>query len=129
MIKGRKKSGRFFHDDDRALNFKRYKRNGTSLRKTYGDHALKMHEEQREAQSKLRKEMEDEVATQTTTKTQKYAAQVTGLPECRVVCRMKRMGGAFGGKETRSVFVSTGAALAASRCEFLFLLIFVFCLC
>ena len=54
-------------------------------------------------------------STQTTTKTQKYAAQVTGLPECRVVCRMKRMGGAFGGKETRSVFVSTAAALAASR--------------
>lgn len=54
-------------------------------------------------------------STQTTTKTQKFAAQVTGLPECRVVARMKRMGGAFGGKETRSVFVSTAAALAASR--------------
>tara|TARA_B100000795_G_scaffold266397_1_gene249521 strand:+ start:2589 stop:5351 length:2763 start_codon:yes stop_codon:yes gene_type:complete len=54
-------------------------------------------------------------STQTTTKTQKFAAQVSGLPLCRVVCRMKRMGGAFGGKETRSVFVSTGAALAASR--------------
>ena len=54
-------------------------------------------------------------STQTTTKTQKFAAQVSNLPLCRVVCRMKRMGGAFGGKETRSVFVSTAAALAASR--------------
>ena len=69
-------------------------------------------------------EMTVYASTQTTTKTQKYAAQVTGLPECRVVCRMKRMGGAFGGKETRSVFVSTGAALAASRCVFFF---FLFC--
>ena len=30
-----------------------------------------------------------------------------------MVCRSKRMGGAFGGKETRSVFLSCVAALSA----------------
>ncbi len=34
-------------------------------------------------------------------------------PPHQVVCRMKRMGGGFGGKETRSVFISCAAALAA----------------
>lgn len=31
----------------------------------------------------------------------------------QVVCRTKRMGGSFGGKETRSMFLSCVAALAA----------------
>ena len=61
------------------------------------------------------REMEVFASTQTTTKTHKFAAQVCGLPESRVVVRMKRMGGAFGGKETRSVFASTAVALAAHR--------------
>ena len=54
-------------------------------------------------------------STQTTMKTQKFAALVCGLDQSKVVCRMKRMGGGFGGKETRSVFVSTAAAFAAHR--------------
>ena len=41
------------------MNFKRYKRKGTSLTKKYGDQALNSHEEQREAQSKLRNEMQE----------------------------------------------------------------------
>jgi xanthine dehydrogenase/oxidase len=61
------------------------------------------------------REMEVFASTQTTTKTHKFAAQVCGLAESRVVVRMKRMGGAFGGKETRSVFASTAVALAAHR--------------
>lgn len=41
------------------------------------------------------------------------AARVCGLPANRVVCRVKRMGGGFGGKETRNVFASCAAAVAA----------------
>jgi len=42
-------------------------------------------------------------------------AKVTGLPAARVVARVRRMGGGFGGKETRSVFVSVCAAAAAVK--------------
>jgi len=52
-------------------------------------------------------------STQATDKTQKMAARVCGLPANRVVCRVKRMGGGFGGKETRNVFASCAAAVAA----------------
>ena len=41
------------------------------------------------------------------------AARACGLPANRVVCRVKRMGGGFGGKETRNVFASCAAAVAA----------------
>ena len=33
----------------------------------------------------------------------------------KLVCKVKRMGGAFGGKETRSVFVSMSLAVAAQK--------------
>jgi len=52
-------------------------------------------------------------SSQNAAKTQNFTASVTGLPAHRVTCRMKRMGGGFGGKETRSVFVGVTAALAA----------------
>ena len=54
-------------------------------------------------------------STQAPTKTQKFCASATGTPASKVVCRMKRMGGGFGGKETRSVFISAAAAVAAKR--------------
>jgi xanthine dehydrogenase/oxidase len=54
-------------------------------------------------------------STQAPTKTQKFCASATGTPASKVVCRMKRMGGGFGGKETRSVFISAVAAVAAKR--------------
>ena len=54
-------------------------------------------------------------STQAPTKTQKYCAKSTGTPASKVVVRMKRMGGGFGGKETRSVFASCAAAVAAKR--------------
>ena len=55
-------------------------------------------------------------STQNPTKTQKFAARACGgIPASKVVCRVKRMGGGFGGKETRSVFVSSAAALCAHR--------------
>ena len=52
-------------------------------------------------------------STQATTKTQNFCASCTGTPAAKVVVRMKRMGGGFGGKETRSVFASCAAAVAA----------------
>lgn len=57
--------------------------------------------------------MELFASTQNATKTQMFAAHVCGVPASGVVCRVKRMGGAFGGKETRSVFISCAVALAA----------------
>eukprot|EP00984_Skeletonema_dohrnii_P014364 scaffold6018_cov94-Skeletonema_dohrnii-CCMP3373.AAC.4 len=52
-------------------------------------------------------------STQAPTKTQDFCARVTNTPAAKVVVRMKRMGGGFGGKETRSVFVATAAAVSA----------------
>jgi xanthine dehydrogenase/oxidase len=52
-------------------------------------------------------------STQAPTKTQTYCASATNTPASKVVVRVKRMGGGFGGKETRSVFVSAAAAVAA----------------
>lgn len=54
-------------------------------------------------------------STQNAMKTQTFAAKACGLDCSRVVCRVKRMGGGFGGKETRSVWLSSIAALAAVR--------------
>lgn len=54
-------------------------------------------------------------STQAPTKTQKFCASSTGTPAAKVVCRVKRMGGGFGGKETRSVFASCAAAVAAKK--------------
>lgn len=52
-------------------------------------------------------------STQNLTKTQNFCASVCGIPAAQVVARCKRMGGGFGGKETRSVFIACTAALAA----------------
>ncbi|XP_008563570.1 PREDICTED: xanthine dehydrogenase/oxidase-like, partial [Galeopterus variegatus] len=38
-----------------------------------------------------------------------------GVPANRILVRVKRMGGGFGGKETRSTLVSTAVALAAHK--------------
>jgi hypothetical protein len=58
-------------------------------------------------------EMEVFASTQNPRETQMHVALALGVPANRVVCRVKRMGGGFGGKETRSVFVSTATAVAA----------------
>ena len=44
---------------------------------------------------------------------QKYCAKVTGLPLHKVVSKVKRIGGGFGGKETRAAFACACAAVAA----------------
>jgi xanthine dehydrogenase/oxidase len=49
-------------------------------------------------------ELEVLASTQAAAKTQKFAARVCGVRENSVVCKVKRMGGAFGGKETRTVW-------------------------
>ena len=46
---------------------------------------------------------------------QAYVAQVCGVANNKVVCRVKRLGGGFGGKETRSVQLSSIMALAAKK--------------
>ncbi|ETW03581.1 xanthine dehydrogenase, molybdopterin binding subunit, variant [Aphanomyces invadans] len=52
-------------------------------------------------------------STQAVAKTQACVAQCLGIPAHKVVACVKRMGGGFGGKETRSVFVACAAAVAA----------------
>lgn len=60
-------------------------------------------------------ELTIESSTQACMKTQKFAAIVCGIPYSKVVARTKRMGGGFGGKETRTILVSSAVALAAHR--------------
>lgn len=54
-------------------------------------------------------------STQNPTKTQAKIASVLGLPAHKVVSKLKRIGGGFGGKETRSVMVSCATAIAAYK--------------
>ncbi|XP_071081250.1 xanthine dehydrogenase/oxidase-like [Haliotis cracherodii] len=46
---------------------------------------------------------------------QKSVAQVLGIPLNRVVCHVKRLGGGFGGKETRNDLLSQPVAVAAYK--------------
>jgi len=52
-------------------------------------------------------------STQAASHTQQCVASATGTPQSKVVVRVKRMGGGFGGKETRNCFSSAAAAVAA----------------
>ncbi|KAJ2898498.1 hypothetical protein IWW38_001376, partial [Coemansia aciculifera] len=58
-------------------------------------------------------EIELFASTQNPTEAQMVVAEVLGVPAARVVCRVKRMGGGFGGKESRSVLIAAFAALGA----------------
>ncbi|CAG8979151.1 hypothetical protein HYALB_00000285 [Hymenoscyphus albidus] len=58
-------------------------------------------------------EIEVFASTQNPTETQTYVAQVCGVSANKVVSRVKRLGGGFGGKETRSIQLSGIVALAA----------------
>ncbi|XP_060736363.1 xanthine dehydrogenase/oxidase [Tachysurus vachellii] len=60
-------------------------------------------------------EMELFVSTQAATKTQALVAKALGVPASRIVCRVKRMGGGFGGKESRSTLLSTAVAVSAQK--------------
>jgi len=52
-------------------------------------------------------------STQNANKTQKSVAQALGIPKNRVVCKVGRIGGGFGGKETRNINVSAACAVAS----------------
>ena len=50
-------------------------------------------------------------STQCPQKHQKLVAHALGLPQHRVVCKTKRLGGGFGGKETRAAPLNVAAAI------------------
>eukprot|EP00177_Eucheuma_denticulatum_P003133 GFKZ01005647.1.p1 GENE.GFKZ01005647.1~~GFKZ01005647.1.p1 ORF type:complete len:1395 (+),score=186.86 GFKZ01005647.1:345-4529(+) len=52
-------------------------------------------------------------STQNASETQLVVAAVLGEPMHKILCKVKRLGGAFGGKETRSLFISAAVAVAA----------------
>ncbi|XP_058033739.1 xanthine dehydrogenase/oxidase [Ahaetulla prasina] len=60
-------------------------------------------------------EMELFVSTQNLAKTQEFVANALGVPSNRILVRVKRMGGGFGGKESRSMILSTVVAVAAAK--------------
>ncbi|RPA96259.1 hypothetical protein L873DRAFT_1829489 [Choiromyces venosus 120613-1] len=53
--------------------------------------------------------------TQNIMETQEFVSQVTGIPSSRVVMKVGRMGGGFGGKESRSVQLACILAVAAKK--------------
>ncbi|KAI9665697.1 MAG: hypothetical protein M1821_003631 [Bathelium mastoideum] len=53
--------------------------------------------------------------TQNPAETQTYVAAVTGVAANKIVSRVKRLGGGFGGKETRSIQLAAICALAARK--------------
>jgi xanthine dehydrogenase/oxidase len=60
-------------------------------------------------------EMEIWSSTQNPTETQAYVAQVTGVQANKIVSKVKRLGGGFGGKETRSIQLAAICATAANK--------------
>ena len=60
-------------------------------------------------------EMEIYSSTQNPKETQQLVSEVLQIPSNRVVVRVKRLGGGFGGKETRSVFLTCALAVAAKK--------------
>ncbi|XP_073194775.1 xanthine dehydrogenase/oxidase isoform X4 [Lepidochelys kempii] len=60
-------------------------------------------------------EMELFVSTQNPMKTQECVANALGVPANRILVRVKRLGGGFGGKESRNILLSTAVAVAAFK--------------
>lgn len=56
-------------------------------------------------------------SSQHPTETQHVVAHALGLPQSRVVCIVKRMGGAFGGKESQAAPFAAYAALVAKKLQ------------
>ena len=60
-------------------------------------------------------EMEVWSSTQNPTETQAYVSQVTDVQANKIVSKVKRLGGGFGGKETRSIQLTCICAIAAKK--------------
>ena len=60
-------------------------------------------------------EMEVFTSSQNPNESQHLVAHVLGIDSNKVVARVKRLGGGFGGKETRSAFLSCALAVAARK--------------
>ncbi|ORY11589.1 xanthine dehydrogenase/oxidase [Clohesyomyces aquaticus] len=60
-------------------------------------------------------EMEIFSSTQNPAETQAYVSKVTGVAANKIVSRVKRLGGGFGGKETRSIQLAGIVAVAAKK--------------
>uniref|UniRef100_A0A6I8NPN3 FAD-binding PCMH-type domain-containing protein n=1 Tax=Ornithorhynchus anatinus TaxID=9258 RepID=A0A6I8NPN3_ORNAN len=60
-------------------------------------------------------EMELFVSTQNINVTQRYVSKVLGVPPNRILVHVKRLGGGFGGKESRTTILSTVVAVAAHK--------------
>ncbi|KAL8768355.1 MAG: hypothetical protein Q9209_005389 [Squamulea sp. 1 TL-2023] len=60
-------------------------------------------------------EMEVWSSTQNPTETQSYVSQVTGVQANKIVSKVKRLGGGFGGKETRSIQLAGICSVAAKK--------------
>lgn len=60
-------------------------------------------------------ELEIICSSQHPTEIQKLAAHVLGIPAHRIVAKVKRMGGGFGGKESRGAILAIPVALAAYK--------------
>ncbi|ODV89306.1 hypothetical protein CANCADRAFT_32605 [Tortispora caseinolytica NRRL Y-17796] len=54
-------------------------------------------------------------SSQNPTETQHFVASATGVPDSRIVCRVKRLGGGFGGKESRCVQLAGLASIGAVK--------------
>lgn len=54
-------------------------------------------------------------STQNPTEAQHFVSHVLGIPQAQVQCNVKRLGGGFGGKETRSSFLVAALAVAAQK--------------
>lgn len=62
-------------------------------------------------------ELEVFSSSQHPTEIQQHVAHALGIPSCKVVSRVKRMGGGFGGKESRAAMVAIPVALAAYKLQ------------
>uniref|UniRef100_H2YV29 Xanthine dehydrogenase/oxidase n=1 Tax=Ciona savignyi TaxID=51511 RepID=H2YV29_CIOSA len=61
-------------------------------------------------------EMEIFAVTQNPTEMQDWVAEVLGVDRNKIVVRVKRIGGGFGGKETRFLVFANPALIAANKC-------------
>ncbi|RPA88708.1 hypothetical protein L873DRAFT_1832155 [Choiromyces venosus 120613-1] len=61
------------------------------------------------------REMEVWSSTQNIMETQEFVSQVTGVPSSRIVAKVKRMGGGFGGKESRSMQLACILAVGTKK--------------